>query len=81
MNTMTATNEQREQLGPSVLPQARPNGVEASLVNERRSTACCSLAEVRAADLMSTPRSPLPDPRSHAGQHDPGVAAGRCAPR
>ncbi len=76
MNTMTATNEQRDELGPSVLPQARPNGVEASLVNERRSTACCSLAELRAGDLMSTPRSPLPDPRSHAGQHDPGVAAG-----
>jgi hypothetical protein len=76
MNTMTATNAQRDELGSSVPPQAWPNGIDAPLANERRSTACCSLAELRAADLMSTPRSPIPDPRSHAGQHDPGAAGG-----
>lgn len=76
MNAMTATNGQRDEFGPSLSPRSWPNGIDAPLVNERPSTACCSLAEQRAADLMSTPESPVPDPRSHAGKHDPGVAAG-----
>ncbi len=86
MNTVAAASP-RHPAGRSAAPRARQRSAAGSPSDDRLAAPCCLNQALRAADLMSTPRTPMPDPRSHAGQRAPrppadelavAITAGRC---